>query len=137
MKLILTALLRIADAKKCVPARGTQLKAEELYGLLQLPTVYDMIMEYELNRVWPSADADAYAVQDVTTERALSKYAEQEWYPPICYMPLTGPAPDTSFLNRCGLNDHGCTSFKCCSNCWCLKSSAGTALSLRCCCVKP
>jgi hypothetical protein len=69
-------------------------------------------------------------VQDEITDHERAAYPE-EWYPPICYLPITGPAPDNELLNRCGLTTKGQTSFKCCTNCWCLRSSAGTELSLR------
>lgn len=104
-KTVLTTLYRLHAALR--RGDGVRLNCFEIRDLLQLQ-----------------------GVQDEITAHELEHHAEREYYPPICYTPITGPAPDNALLNRCGFNDYGYTSFMCCPDCWCLKSSTGE-LSLR------
>lgn len=94
-------LVRLQRAK--ANERGVHLDAQEVKLLLDIQGVRDEI---------------------TTHKRELLREP-----PPICYTPITGPAPHNALLNRCGLDSwRGELRFVCCTKCWCLKSSAGAEL---------
>lgn len=123
MKPLFKMALRMAY--KAGKGRGVQLDFHETYALLQLPAVKELLLEHELNRVKPSPDANDYSLRDNALEYTLTCGVSRAWDPPICYLPITGPAPEVALLNRCGLTDKGCTKFSCCVNCWSLRDSTG------------
>jgi hypothetical protein len=92
-------LIRLQNAK--ANERGVHFNAQEVLTLLGIQGIQDEITTHKRN---------------------------QKERPPICYTPLTGPAPGVALLNRCDLIAEGRTSFECCRRCWCLRDSAWATL---------
>jgi hypothetical protein len=94
-------LRKIINAASC--GAGATLNRLEVQGLLALPDVQDAMVEWAQN-----------FQNKVDWVRRFQTKADLP--PPVCYLPLTGPPPDTNLLGRCAQE-----TYSTCSTCWSLQ----------------